>query len=192
MGSCLASETITISVILSESSGHKAKIVECPVVAAGTLLDLHTDITTFLGSHDILTAILFRGIKTQLTSPLKSFSAGGSIAPHFVASYDQAFSAEIKTPTGQQLHQVFRCSAVLMPLHQAPSSSCIDHWTLCRADTTVYDAGEQVKAALGTDPLRDHRLFIAQGMSLAANGLQLSDSTVGRALIMLMPLATAA
>lgn len=111
MGSCQADDTLTVPVTLSEGSGRGVQIIDCSVVAAGTLLDLQTAITTVLGSHDVFNSLSYRGSKTLLTSPLESFSSGGCDAPRFQASYQKAISFEVKLATGQQLTHLFRCTS---------------------------------------------------------------------------------
>ena len=81
MGSCQAFETLTVPVTLSEKLGRDVQVIACPVVAAATLLDLQTAITTFLGSHNVFESLSYRGFKAQLTSPLDSFASGASNAP---------------------------------------------------------------------------------------------------------------
>ena len=91
MGSCHTLETLTVPVTLSESLGRDVQVINCPVVAAATLADLQTAITTFLGSHDVFESLSYRGFKAQLTSLLDSFASGGSNAPRCQASHAWVF-----------------------------------------------------------------------------------------------------
>lgn len=112
MGSCQASDTLTVPVILSEKLGRDVQIIACPIVAHSTILDLQTAITGFLGSLDVFHGLSYRGSRAQLTSRLDSFVSGGSSAPRFQADYAKAISAEVKTSDGKQLHHLFRYGAV--------------------------------------------------------------------------------
>lgn len=174
-------ETLTVPVILSESSGHGVKILSCPVTASGTLSDLQTSISSVLGSQDVVTGLLYRGLSLsshQLSQPHDSFTSGGSEAPRFQASYLKAISASVRLATGQQLQQLFRYAAVELDLliHctqqtvRALQAAKKDMKCVCRPDITVKDAEEQIKAAVRGDSLHKHRLCIEQGAAPLRTG----------------------
>lgn len=174
MAPCHGSKPLTVPVTLAESSGCGVKILPCSVTASGTLSDLQTAIRLCLGSHDALTTLLYRGLSladAQLSQPLALFASGGCGAPRFQAKYTRGIHVEVRTSTGQQLQQLFRCAVeILWPVSHmckadaldTPSIRCKNICCICRPDITVKDA-EEVKAAVSGGPLRSHRLCIEQG-----------------------------
>ena len=103
MGSCQVSETLTVPVTLSESSSTSdVQIVPCHVTAGGTLLELKKAVKSFLGFHDVVDSLKYRGCEASLSSQLDTFAAGASTGPRFQASFTKAISAVVRTSSGQQ------------------------------------------------------------------------------------------
>ena len=76
-------------VTLLENTAHGVRVISCPVAASDTLKDLQSSVSSLLGSHDVITALLYRGSQPLLSSPLPGFT-GTSTAPRFQVCYTQA------------------------------------------------------------------------------------------------------
>lgn len=111
MGFGRSTKTLTVPVILHETSTRSVQIISSRADAAGTLRDLKTAISSVLGSNDVITSLTYRASQVDLRSSLDSFTSGGSDGPLFQATCSKLLGVIVADPSGQQLHHLFRYSA---------------------------------------------------------------------------------